>query len=92
MKEISAHDIEVFEYFKAMHMEGVWKSNQEASSDLQMPSRTVRQKTLRFADHGILEVLETYPGYRYRFNPKALKTSDYARRLQAASIAMGRAA
>jgi hypothetical protein len=84
---VSRHDVEVYRILRAHP--GRWLSNLDiARAADDVAPRTVRAATLRFAELGIVERFELFPGYRYRL-ADSLRCRVHVDRLTRAAASFG---
>lgn len=81
--EISLHEVLVWQAFDA-----TWKTANDVSQSLKgkVAARTVRAHAHKLVALGLLDVMEVFPGHRYRASEKASKRNmGYFQRLQKAA-------
>lgn len=82
--EISWHEVQVWRAVVAMGDK--WFSNTELGETIpNVNGRTVRIKTKKLADLGVLDVAEVFPAHRFRRAKKAARSMPYVRRLEDAT-------
>lgn len=82
-RSISPQSVRVYLWLKGLKE---WATNNEISQGTGIPDRTVRFKTKQLADLGICELVPTFTGYRYRFNPSpSQKNLEMRQRLEEAA-------
>lgn len=88
-KGLSRHEVEVFRVL--MSEPARWWTHIEIGEAADAVSdRTVRLHTKRLVDAGLIEVIEVFPGYRYRIAQDGRKrNSAYLTRLRRAALALG---
>lgn len=65
---ISEHESRIFTLFKR-HPKA-WFSNADIAEKLKFSDRTVRKHTLHFLKLTIIQKMEVYPGFRFKWNPE----------------------
>ena len=83
--EVSLHEVLVWR-----GLDKKWRTHKEIFKKIggKVAERTVRAHTQKLVALGLIEVVEVFPGHRYRI--KATSTvSDYIKRLEAAAEAFG---
>ena len=80
------HGISIQEvrFYQALVASGKsWRTSRELAIKANIAHRTARLFTKRFADLGLVEIADVFPGHRYRLATKAEKTSAaYLTRIQ----------
>jgi hypothetical protein len=84
---VSRHDVEVYRVLRANRDR--WMSNLDiAGAAVGVAPRTVRAATLRFAELGVVDRFELFPGYRYRL-ADTLRCRAHVDRLTRAAAGFG---
>lgn len=85
--EISLHEIKVF---MALESRKQWVTNLELATELKMSPRTVRYKTKKFVDLGLIDMAEVFPAHKYKYSDKADKRNiAYVKRIKQAAEVFG---
>lgn len=84
--EISYHEVLIW---RAIQAKGErWFTNADISKMTPtISSRTVRIKTKKFAELGLLQQADVFPAHRFKLKPKADRSVPYIRRLEDATDA-----
>ncbi len=81
---ISLQEVRVYRVLRAQPE--TWFTNIELHEHVKASDRTVRAMTLKFMRLGLVDLMELFPGYRYRWSEKAAKRNrTYLDRLEAAA-------
>lgn len=83
--EISLHEVTVYRIFR--EHEGRWLTNKEITGLAgSVAVRTVSRHTQRLVELGLIDQMETFPAYRYRWTTKASRgNQSYLSRLKKAA-------
>jgi hypothetical protein len=80
--EISSHEVR---FFEVARKRGQWATAADLAKQAHVADRTARAFAKKFVELGIFDVVEVYPGHRYRFAPKAKqRNTGYLKRLEQA--------
>ena len=84
---ISLHEVRLFRAMEAAA--GQWLTSQEIAERADIDQRTARAHAKKLSGLRILEVIELYPGYRYRLSTKNDRDRAHIERLNRAAEAFG---
>lgn len=83
-REVSVHEVRIFEVLRSEP--NIWFTIAELREQANVARRTAALHAKRFVDSGLLDVMEMYPGFRYRWAKKAgSRDAGYLRRLEQAA-------
>lgn len=89
LNEISTHEVEVFRVLR--ENAGRWMTNKDIAALVNgVAERTVRAKTIKLVQLGLLDQAEVFPAHRYRLSAKARqRNTGYVIRLEGAAEVFG---
>lgn len=86
--EISLFEIQVYQFLK--QNKDTWVSNSDIMKHTHLVPRTVRQKTRKLVDLGLVDEAEVFPGHLFRMSGMAGKRNlAYLKRLEQTIAIMG---
>lgn len=85
---ISHHETRIYKVF--VEHASDWLTSKRAAEIASVSSRTARLHTTRLAEIGVLDVRQTWPGYRFRLaDPVKAGAKKYRERLDEAVVTFG---